>query len=481
MIPTLGVGISYNSGLDSLLAQRSDLFQVVEIEPQTFWVNTRKGRKPFRVHAGMIEHLASLPGHKLIHSVAAPVGGTVPADKAQFQLLREMVTYFNAPYLSEHLSFNQAHGYHTGFFLPPRQTKAGVKVAVDAIHRLQDAIGVPIAIETGVNYFQTLPDEMPDGAFVAEVAEAAGCGILLDLHNIYTNARNGRQSVLDFASYLPLDRVWEIHLAGGFERDGFYLDSHSGEMDADLLEVSAQVIRQLPNLKALIYEIFPSFIEVAGIQCVEKQMETLHALWSLRGSVTPSERVVYQTESLQKPLFTPQQWENNIAALVNHHTDTTQAPALLREAACVPLIKGLIEEFRGSMLVGLFPLTSRLLMLMLGQEIFRSLLESFWQRHAPEQYAFNEASQFATFLRETNLEIPSLLATLQFEEATMLTLADGKARTIRFDFDPLPLLRSLAVGQLPDTDAALGDYAITLTGEGVEMQASLSGLQLAAH
>jgi uncharacterized protein len=68
---------------------------------------------------------------------------------------------------------------------------------------------------------------MPDGVFVGAVAESADCGILLDLHNVFANGVNGRQPVEDFLAQLPLDRVWEIHLAGGFDMEGLWLDAHS--------------------------------------------------------------------------------------------------------------------------------------------------------------------------------------------------------------------------------------------------------------
>jgi Protein of unknown function (DUF692) len=71
-------------------------------------------------------------------------------------------------------------------------------------------------------------------AYVAAIAEQADCGILLDLHNIWTNQRNGRQPVTDYIAQLPLDRVWEVHLAGGFETGGFYLDAHVGAIDPEL-------------------------------------------------------------------------------------------------------------------------------------------------------------------------------------------------------------------------------------------------------
>src|SRR4029453_5953432 len=83
------------------------------------------------------------------------------------------------------------------------------------------AVGVPFAFETGVNYLQTRQDEIPDGEFVAELGRGGDCGILLDLHNIYCNQLNGRQTVEKFLSQIPLDRVWEMHVAGGFEMDGY--------------------------------------------------------------------------------------------------------------------------------------------------------------------------------------------------------------------------------------------------------------------
>lgn len=60
------------------------------------------------------------------------------------------------------------------------------------------------------------------------VVESADCGLLLDLHDLFANALNGRQSLDEFLDLAPLDRVWEVHLAGGMEVDGFWLDAHSG-------------------------------------------------------------------------------------------------------------------------------------------------------------------------------------------------------------------------------------------------------------
>jgi uncharacterized protein (UPF0276 family) len=181
VLPVLGVGITYSAAVEPLLEAHPGLFDVVEIEPQTTWLETRDGPEPFRVLESVLEHLARLPGRKLIHSVGTPVGGTVRPDPVQVGLLRKTIERLGAPWASDHLSFNATPEFSTGFFLPPRQTPEGVETAARAIRDLQDGLGVPIAIETGVNYLRPRPDEMPDGAFVAAVAETADCGLLVRL------------------------------------------------------------------------------------------------------------------------------------------------------------------------------------------------------------------------------------------------------------------------------------------------------------
>ena len=100
-----GVGITYSAAIEPLLDRCPDLFDVVEVEPQTLWIRT--GEESFRVEEALIEHLERLPGRKLVHSVGTPVGGTVAPEHAQLELLAAMVARFRSPWLSDHLSYNQ--------------------------------------------------------------------------------------------------------------------------------------------------------------------------------------------------------------------------------------------------------------------------------------------------------------------------------------------------------------------------------------
>jgi uncharacterized protein len=468
-LPELGVGITYSSAIEPAIKQWPDLFDVVEFEPQTSWIETPNGGEPYRVSDRVLDHVAQLPGQKLVHSIGVPVGGTVRPQPSQLGLLRRTITKFNSPWASEHLSFNRTQDFGTGFFLPPRQTLQGVEAVTTSIRDLQTALPVPIAVETGVNYLRPRYDEMPDGAFVATVTESANCGILLDLHNLFTNSVNGRQSVEEFIAQLPLERVWEVHLAGGFEMEGFWLDAHSGAIPDILLSMAREVVPALPNLKTIVFELFPSFVPDFGFDGIRGEMEKLHKLWALRTGARPDKARVYRpAEAGTKTgeCASPATWERALGSLVIGREPDDEVARELATDPGVAVINRLACEFRASMIVSVLRLTSRLLMLALGPETFRSILEDFWSNTPPQLFASSEAEAFATYLEALDLKVPKLDKILAFERAVMATLMDEAPRVVPFDFDPLPLLRGLAEGRLPKETGQLGRFEIEVTGDG---------------
>ena len=130
-----------------------------------------------------------------------------------------------------------------------------MEAAVDHIRGYQRRSERPFLFETATSYLRPQPDELSDATFITEIAERADCGILLDLHNLWANERNGRQPVEEVLDALPLERVLEVHLAGGFEADGYYLDAHVGGVDPVLVEMAAGVLPMLPNLRAVVFEV----------------------------------------------------------------------------------------------------------------------------------------------------------------------------------------------------------------------------------
>jgi uncharacterized protein (UPF0276 family) len=488
-LPELGVGIVYFSGLESLLETHPGTVDVLELEPQTTWLERPDRPGEIVVRPEVEAYLAGLPYHKLVHSVGTPVGGSVAGIEAQLPLLRECVTMMRAPWASEHLAFNLTPDFFTGFFLPPRQTEAGLKVYEEAIRRLADALEVPFCFETGVNYLKPRSDEIPDGEFVAQLAQRAECGILLDLHNIYANQLNGRQSVEKFLEQIPLDRVWEMHVAGGFELEGYWLDAHSGAMPDAMVGMAREIVPHLPNLKTIVFEVFTSFLPAFPLEKVQKECERVRGLWEMRrpgdGSLASSsgarDRVADASTAasrdgvMKDAAVEVLEWENALGGLAVGQQPQSAVAVELAADKAVALMQALIKEFRASMVVGVYRLSCRLMMLVLTPDVFRAILEDFWSKTPPKQYAAAEAEAFMDYLREKNFHMPQLDKMMEFERAAMQVVFDDEPRVVKFSADPFPMLRALAEGRLPEGIPQVGDYEIELKPEG---PVTISGIDM---
>ena len=452
-LPEAGVGMIYLPGLDNLLESHLPLLDVIEIEPQTLWYNRNVECDSFLFNVEQTKMLQAYPCHKLLHSVGFPVGGSLRPRDQDLALLAEQAAQLDPLWMSEHLSFNtiieDGLPVNVNFLLPPLQTNEGIATAVDAIAHFRTKTGLPFAFETGTNYLQPGEHDISDGAFVTAIAEQADCHILLDLHNIMANQINGRQSVTDFINELPLERVCEIHLAGGFFHKGYYLDGHSGASSKELLDIAASLIRRLPNLKALIFEMLPEYVNDVSAHDMRVQFEAMRRLWDVRAHNYLHKKTT-RIEVVAEPRYTVKEWEQTLGKL-----------AIERPVACSPLseqfaadkginiINELIFHFRASMVVTTLKLTTRLLRMSVGREKFNEDLKHFFSITTPDAFAFAVAKKYADYVLEQNLDIPYLYKIMEYELACLSTLSDKEPRSVAFDFNPFPVLRSLTEGQLP--------------------------------
>jgi uncharacterized protein (UPF0276 family) len=464
--PALGVGVVYLPGLEPLLESRSDLVAVLELEPQTLWRYLPDQPLPYVQDRGELERIASLPQHKLVHGVGFPVGGSRPPDERHIAPLVETIECLGSAWASEHLGFNRfseaGADVNTGFLLPPLQTRAGVDAAVASVRQLAAALPVGFSIETGVNYLQTQRGQLSDGAFIAAVAEEADCGILLDLHNLWANERNGRQTVKDFVAELPLERVNEMHIAGGLEHRGYWLDAHSGRVPQDLLELAEWIVPQLPNLRAIIFELLEQYLEPLGLDGVADELEKLNRIWAQRASGGRRSRAPRTTADCESELWaavSPAEWESALGALVIGREPPTAIAALLSDDPGIVVLREMVANFRSGMIVDALRLTSRLLMLTGGEQLMPELLAGFFAGAAPQLFASAEAEAFAAYLTEHAPPTAYLDEVLSYECASLRVLLRGASERIHFDHEPYAVLMPLVEGRLPE-DAPPGDFEV---------------------
>ncbi len=453
-IPELGVGVTFFSGLEQTIRKNFDLINFLEIEPQTVWKQKELDTNEYIIDEQTITDINSFDVPKLLHSVGLPVGGTHLPDLGQIHLLKKMIEQMRSPWVSEHLSFNEVDNeknFFTGFLLPPRQTMEGVKSYVKTIRYLKNKVRVPLAIEVGVNYLRPRADELSDGEFISRIANNADCGILLDLHNVWANSVNGRQPIHDFLKQIPLKRVWEIHVAGGFEHEGYWLDAHSGEIPEKLFDIAKNVVPKLTNLSAIVFELFSSYFSQFGDEQIHSQLKLLHQLWSLRNRQHLESKITHMKNVQNKPIVkhSPKEWEVTLGSLVTYQHTKGQLSKELSDDPAIELYRKLIYSFRASMIIRTLKISVRMLTLTLGKYEFNRLLEKYSTERAPKAFASSEAKQFVDYIKAEKKNIPYLEDIMRYEIAVISTLLDSKTRIVNFNYEPLPVLMAISENKFP--------------------------------
>lgn len=457
-LPELGIGVVYTPSLEPLIEAGQEQIQVLEIEPQPFWFKTLLPENSYCLNKKIFERLNQYRQPQIIHSVGLPIGGTLPLETDLVNCLIESVKAVKPAWVSEHLSFNctknREKEFNTGFLLSPIQTPEAVEIAAANIEYLRDRLNVPFAFETGVNYLQPLPGEMTDGSFFSAVAETADCGILLDLHNLWCNEQNGRASVRQVIAELPLDRVWEIHLAGGQSWQGYWLDAHSGIVPTAVMELAAEIIPTLPNLKAIFFELSENYLQTKHfpVNLLLGQIQQMQQLWNLRsnkkaGSSKLSSSPVFNPHSHVLPSVS--EWEEALGGLTAKQPTNIELTNFNGDLG-IEILQYLVSTMRGGTAVNALKLSSRLLMQTMGKANFRKLLEEFWQTTPPEMFATEEAKNLANYLKLSDLNIPYLDDVLNFELAGYRVLIEGSPQTVKFSCEPISLLNALKENRLPE-------------------------------
>jgi uncharacterized protein (UPF0276 family) len=487
-LPELGVGVIYTPALQPLLEAEADLISVVEVEPETLWTFAADPAAPYRPDWSALERVRGLPQTKLIHGVGFPVGGSRVPDPLHLPLLVEMIDFLGAPWASEHLAFNRAAGpdgpFATGFLLPPLQSTAGIAAAEASIRSVAAHLPVPFAVETGVNYLQPRAGEISDGAFVAAVAEAADCGIVLDLHNLWANERNGRQGIEDLLGEIPRERVWEVHIAGGSEFLGYWLDAHSGEVPGDLLSIARRILPELPELRAVVFEITATFLTRLGLDGVRRQLVALREIWEQRAAALRLAGLRRPDPSplpemtCGEPAWTPGEWEDGLAALVVGSPSARSASPVclaLAEDPGIEVLRRLIWNFRSGVLVETLGLTCRLLLLHGGDPFIRELFDDFFLSAPPELFASVEAEAFGAYLARRRPDVPFLEEVLGFDLAALRAVLQGTPQVVPFRFEPASLLDPLSCGRLPESPTP-GRFEVEVTPDAGSGTTAASGL-----
>ncbi|WP_055570104.1 DUF692 domain-containing protein, partial [Streptomyces atriruber] len=182
------------------------------------------------------------------HGVSLGLGGADRPDEGRLTALAERAEALGSPLVTEHIAFVRAGGALTatqpleaGHLLPVPRTRDALDVLCENVRIAQDALPVPLAVENIAALVSWPGEEMTEGQFLYELVERTGVRLLIDVANLHTNHVNRGEDPAKALDELPVEAIAYVHVAGGFERDGVWHDSHAHPVPEAVLAVLADL------------------------------------------------------------------------------------------------------------------------------------------------------------------------------------------------------------------------------------------------
>ncbi|SJM33307.1 hypothetical protein BQ8482_340203 [Mesorhizobium delmotii] len=160
------------------------------------------------------------------HGVGLSLGSASLPSVDYLNKVEEVLAKLGALNYSEHLAFTKSASLDSSQLLPVPRTPEARNILIENVASVQRQISLPFLIENITYYFDYAGPQMAEFSFISEIADATGCGILLDIENLYINSVNHKFSTQDFLSGLPRESVRAAHVAGGGEHNGVLIDTH---------------------------------------------------------------------------------------------------------------------------------------------------------------------------------------------------------------------------------------------------------------
>ncbi|MFJ3135667.1 DUF692 domain-containing protein [Streptomyces sp. NPDC086843] len=263
MTERLGTGIGW----------RPEIADAVEAMPGIDWVeavaeNVCPGHLPESLLRLRERGVTVVP-----HGVSLGLGGGDRPDEQRLTALAERATALGSPLVTEHIAFVRAGGPLTaspgieaGHLLPVPRTRDALDVLCENVRIAQDALPVPLAVENIAALFSWPGEEMTEGQFLYELADRTGVRLLIDVANLHTNHVNRGEDPAEALAELPLEAIAYVHVAGGFERDGVWHDSHAHPVPRPVLDILTDLASRVSPPGVLLErdENFPAPTELKG-------------------------------------------------------------------------------------------------------------------------------------------------------------------------------------------------------------------------
>ena len=187
-----------------------------------------------------------------LHGVGMSLGSADPLDARHLAKLKRLIERFEPTLVSEHLCWSGIDGRMLNDLLPLPYTPEALDHMVARVSEVQDVLGRRILIENVSSYLEFERSTIPEWEFVAALAKRSGCGLLLDVNNIYVNSVNHGFDAAAYIDAIPAEAVGEIHLAGFEDAGDILIDTHGARVSEPVWRLYARAVARCGAVPTLI-------------------------------------------------------------------------------------------------------------------------------------------------------------------------------------------------------------------------------------
>ncbi|WP_444942326.1 DUF692 domain-containing protein [Microbulbifer sp. ZKSA004] len=255
-IPFLGGGIGYRPELHHEILAAKNNIDFLEIIAERYAYGAKQALYNL---SEISERYTVIP-----HGVSLSIGTCQLPSKSHLAKIKKIIEITNAPYFSEHLAVTQCPGIELGHLSPICFNDVVLEHVIENIDHVQSFLNVPLVLEN-ITFTHKIPGStMTQEEFFNEICRRTGCGLLLDITNLYTNSVNWNTNLEGQLDSFPINHLVQVHLAGGFWSGGKLVDSHSEAIPKQVWQLFYSLL-EMTSIKAAIVERdsnFPEFSEL---------------------------------------------------------------------------------------------------------------------------------------------------------------------------------------------------------------------------
>lgn len=260
--------------------------EVLDTKPEIGWLEVHS-ENYFGSGGAPLHFLEQIRGDYPIslHGVGLSIGSTDTLNYPHLDKLKVLIKHFEPGLVSEHLSWGSVNGQYFNDLLPIPYTEEALCHVVERILKVQEYLGRQILIENVSSYLEYEKSSIPEWEFIVETAQRTGCGILLDVNNIYVNAVNHGFDPRLYLNAIPSTVVGEIHLAGftvnRVNDQEILIDTHSRPVAPkvwDLYRLAIQRFGAVPTLIEWDSELPPLGVLLSEASKAQQILEVRDAL-----------------------------------------------------------------------------------------------------------------------------------------------------------------------------------------------------------